>query len=174
MAFHLCRAAVLMSCTLVLNAGTAAADMAIAFEEGAPKDRFMIVYTGSCPLGPTEVVVDLDGSDGALVFDVAEGGPGVDVFQPVDVILGAEDIAAISEVKDGDRSVTIRFDRMMPMQHAAFTIDVDDTAGARPTVIAGAEINGAKARVLQAGGGVLEGKFGTDARARVAITGCLS
>lgn len=174
MAFDLPRTACLTACATLLGSGLALADIAIAFDEGAPKDRFMIVYTGSCPLGPTEVVVDLDGSDGALVFDVAEGGAGLEVFQPVDVILGAEDIAGISDVRDGDRSVTIRFSRMMPMQHAAFTIDVDDTAGARPTVVAGAEINGAKARVFQAGGGMLEGTFGTDSRARVPVPGCLS
>lgn len=174
MAIDLPRAACLTSCATLLCTGLAQADVAIAFDEGAPKDRFMIVYTGTCPLGPTEVVVDLVGSDGALVFDVAEGGAGVEVFQPVDVILGAEDIAGISDVQDGDRSVKIRFSRMMPMQHAAFTIDVDDTSGAQPTVVAGAEIKGATARVVQAGGGVFEGTFGTDARARVPVPGCLS
>jgi hypothetical protein len=174
MAFDLPRTVLLPSCALLLGAAAASADVAVAFDEGAPKDRFMIVYTGSCPLGPTEVVVDLEGSDGALVFDVAEGGAGVSVFQPVEVVLGAEDIAGISDVQDGDRTVSVRFDRMMPMQHAAFTIDVDDTAGARPTVVAGAEISGAKVRVLQAGGSVLEGTFDDAARARVAIPGCLS
>lgn len=159
---------------LSLSASLAHADVSIAFNEGAPKDRFMIVYTGDCPLGPTDVIVDLEGSDGALIFDVAEGGAGVEVFQPVDVIMGAEDIAGISELRDGDRSVTIRFDRMMPMQHAAFTVDVDDSAGTRPTVVSGAEIRGAKARVAQSGAGVLEGTFDDSARALVRVPGCLS
>lgn len=159
---------------LCLLATPSLADVSIAFDEGAPKDRFMIVYTGDCPLGPTDVIVDLTGSDGALVFDVAEGGAGVEVFQPVDVVMGAEDIAGVSVVEDGGRSVTIRFDRMEPMQHAAFTVDVDDTAGARPTVVSGSEIRGATARVEQLGGGVLEGTFDETARAIVRVPGCLS
>lgn len=159
---------------LCLLATPSLADVSIAFNEGAPKDRFVIVYTGDCDLGPTDVIVDLAGSDGALVFDVAEGGAGVEVFQPIDVVMGAEDIAGVSPLEDGDRSVTIRFDRMRPMQHAAFTIDVDDTTGARPTVVAGAEIRGATVRVMQQGGGVLEGTFDETARAIVSVPGCLS
>ncbi|MEM1078553.1 MAG: aggregation factor core [Pseudomonadota bacterium] len=159
---------------LSLSATVASADVSIAFDEGAPKDRFMIVYTGDCPLGPTDVIVDLEGSDGALIFDVAEGGAGVEVFQPIEVILGSEDIAGISEIRDGDRSVTIRFDRMMPMQHAAFTVDVDDSAGSRPTVVSGAEIRGAKARVAQSGAGVLEATFDETSRALVRVPGCMS
>ena len=75
---------------LSLIAMPAAADIRVDFIEGAPKDRFEIANTATCALGAVEVVIDLSGSAGALVFDTEEAGQGVEVFQPFALVDGAD------------------------------------------------------------------------------------
>ncbi|MEM7525143.1 MAG: aggregation factor core, partial [Pseudomonadota bacterium] len=64
---------------LALFSGSAAiADVTISFEESAPKDRFVLSHDGACSLGPLDVVIDLGGSAGRLIFDPTATGAGVE------------------------------------------------------------------------------------------------
>lgn len=155
---------------LLACAPTAAlADIVVNFDEGAPKDRFIIENTSACPLPETELVIDLAGSAGKLIFDVTGTGAGVQVFQPFELVEGAEALRRVPDVGDGDRSVALDMVDLAPGGRIVFTIDVDDTIGAREITVAGSEIAGA---VIRSGAG--EGTFGTDARASLAGDACMS
>jgi polyisoprenoid-binding protein YceI len=51
-------------------ATTAAADLIVTFDEGAPKDRFTFQNTGTGSLPAATLRIDLKNSAGGLVFDV--------------------------------------------------------------------------------------------------------
>lgn len=55
-------------------------------------------------------------------------------------------MTALPKVRDGDRAISLRLTGLGPNQRVAFTIDVDDTAGATESMISGSEINGATVR----------------------------
>ena len=92
---------------------TAQADIRVLFREGAPKDSFELRNTGGCALGPMELIVDLNGSAGSLIFDTQAQGPGVEVYQPFELDtltespLGQTRVAG-SEIKGA--KITARFD----------------------------------------------------------------
>ena len=44
---------------LTLTAGAAQADLAVRFDEGAPKDRFSLTNTGDCALPAFSVLFDI-------------------------------------------------------------------------------------------------------------------
>ncbi len=147
----------------------AAADILVRFDEGAPKDRFTITNTGNCALPLTSVTIDLTGSAAGLIFDVTGSGAGVSVFQPFQLVLGGEHVSTLPQVKDGDRAVSLKLKGLGPNQRVAFTIDVDDTAGASETMVSGSEIKGATVWA-----GKASGTFGTDKIARVKLPACTS
>ncbi len=149
------------------------ADIRVDFDEGAPVDRFTILNDGACPLGTATVTVDLDGSAGGLIFDTTAAGAGIEVFQPFRIVAGAERLTGEPLVSDGDTAVALPLRGLPPGARVAFTIDVDDTVSARGIMVAGGEIDGARVRVATEEG-TAEGRFGTDARARVAMAGCVS
>ncbi|MEO1551505.1 MAG: aggregation factor core [Pseudomonadota bacterium] len=133
---------------LALCPTVASADLAIRFVESAPKDRFVIVNQGACALGETELTIDLSSSAAGLIFDVTGQGAGVEVFQPLELVAGADLVRAISDVADGDATVTLTLAQMAPNAQVAFTVDVDDTAPASSLGqirVAGSEIEGATA-----------------------------
>lgn len=121
----------------------ALADVEVIFSEGAPKDRFTITNTGACDLGPMDVTIDLAGSSAGLVFDVTGQGAGVEVFQPFELVSGNALLSAIPIVRDGDNALTLALTSLGQGQSLAFTIDVDDTIGAREITVSRAEIRGA-------------------------------
>ncbi|MEO0385631.1 MAG: aggregation factor core [Pseudomonadota bacterium] len=125
----------------------ALADVQVTFIEGAPKDRFTITNTGSCALGPVDVTIDLSGSSAGLVFDVTEQGAGVEVFQPFELVSGSSLLSSTPSVRDGDNGLTLALTNLDQGQSVAFTIDVDDTIGAREITVSRAEISGAGIRV---------------------------
>jgi hypothetical protein len=137
---------------LVTLAGPATADIGVRFIEGAPKDRFEITNQAPCPLVQTDVVLDLRGSAAGLIFDVTGAGAGVEVFQPFELVAGADALAAHPEVVDGDRQVVVSIRRLASQGRIAFTLDVDDTLDARGITVSGAEIAGAIVRVVAEGG----------------------
>ena len=153
---------------LAICASPALADLDVHFIEGAPKDRFEFAFTGDCPLGPMQITVDLNDSAGALIFDTTGGGAGVEVFQPFELIEGAEHVAASSRVSDGDRKITLDLTSIAPGNVVAFTIDVDDTVSNRQITVNGSEIAGA--RVMAGGTSAL---FGTDAKAQLKLHDCM-
>lgn len=136
---------------LFLGQSSAAyADVRVLFQEGTPKDRFEIRNTGICSLGPMTVTLDLAESSGGLFFDISAEGPGVEVFEPFELVQGAALVRESPEVEDGGRSIELRLIGLSPRQEVAFTIDVDDTlarsALGRPQVT-GSEIKGARVAV---------------------------
>lgn len=140
------------------------ADVVVRFVEGAPKDRFRISADGNCLDAQVSLTIDLEGSAGALVFDVTGAGAGVEVFQPFELVAGAEFVLAATPVSDGDRALVLELSALPNGAEVAFTIDVDDTIGAREITVSGAEIEGAAVRLVS-GAKTTEARFGSDATA---------
>ena len=131
--------------------GTAAhADIAVNFDEGAPKDRFSFQNVGECAVKSTDIELDLSGSKSGLIFDTTGTGAGVEVFQPLEIVAGSDALKSITQVTDGDTLVTLSIDELQPGDTIAFTIDVDDTAGNREITVSGSEIEGAIVRQIEA------------------------
>ena len=133
-------AAIAVACMFGLPA---LADVNVKFIEGAPKDKFILTNVGICELTGLEVTVDLTGSTSGLIFDVTDSGPGVEVFQPFQVVSGQDLLAGTPNVADGDKSVTLLLKTFGQGQSVAFTIDVDDTSGTREITVSKGEIRGA-------------------------------
>ncbi len=150
---------------LMATVCTAKADLTVSFIEGAPKDRFVVSSaTDACAEVPMTVTINLDGSAGALVFDVTDQGAGVEVFQPFELVAGAETVSTLPDVSDGDTSVTLALAGLSSAQTVAFTIDVDDTINAREITVTDSEIQGATIEVLQGTAGA-QAVFGENATA---------
>lgn len=162
-------------CAAVCSLSTtpAWADVEVVFREGAPKDRFTIANVSGCPLGALDVTVDLSGSTAGLIFDVTGSGAGVQVFQPFDVVEGRQRLQSVPTVRDGDNQVTLALTGLDAGQRVAFTIDVDDTIGAREITVSGSEITGAGVRV-RLSGRQQSATFTQNAIARVPVGGCVS
>ncbi|MEM8879498.1 MAG: aggregation factor core [Pseudomonadota bacterium] len=148
-------------------------DIYVRFYEGAPKDRFEFALEDQCATGPVTLRLDLAGSPAGLVFDVTAAGAGVAVFQPVELVAGAARVSGISAVQDGDTGISLELTEMVPGDVIAFTVDIDDTLGARSITVSGAEISGASAHATVAGQ-THSAVFGADATAVIRYNGCLS
>jgi hypothetical protein len=135
-----------------LVASPSLADVKVAFIEGAPKDKFVITNSGACDLRAAKVTIDLSGSASGLVFDVTDTGPGVEVFQPLQIVSGQQLVSRVTDVFDGDRSVTLELDGLTTGQVVSFTIDVDDTNGSREITVTDDEILGATVDVVTQNG----------------------
>ena len=144
-------ASTVLAVALGLAAVPACADIGVRFIEGAPKDRFEITNLAACAVVTTEVAIDLGASAAGPVFDVTGEGVGVEVFQPFELVAGADALASLPAVVDGDRQVVLSIRRLAPGIRIAFTIDVDDTISPRGITVSGSEIEGAVLRVNVAG-----------------------
>lgn len=152
----------------------ASADIKVSFIEGAPKDRFVLVSdSGICADTPIAVTVDLKGSAGALIFDVSETGAGVEVFQPFELVSGGDHVTTAPEVTDGDTRITLELTGLPQGAEVSFTIDVDDTIGAREITVTDAEIEGAMLAV-SVGDETSTAIFGGDAEAILPMATCAS
>jgi len=120
----------------------ALADLQVQFIEGAPKDRFIITNTGDCVLGAGQFEIDFANSNAGLIFDVTGSGAGVEVFQPFEVTAGAMHLTTQPSISDGDQRAILDMSGLGINETIAFTIDVDDTSGAREITVAGDEITG--------------------------------
>lgn len=149
----------------------AAADLQVAFIEGAPKDRFRIENAGGCPISNGAITLDLAGSQGRLIFDTTGQGAGVEVFQPFDLVEGANRLAALPQVTDGQSEIRLEVAQLAPGERITFTIDVDDTIGQREITVSGSEIAGAMVHLTQ-GSAQNSAPFSTRARASVAMGDC--
>jgi hypothetical protein len=145
----------------------------VQFLEGAPKDTFIFTNQGSCDIGPAALVIDFTTSDAGLIFDVTADGAGVEVFQPFDVTQGADLLTGLPTITDGDQTATLMMTGLAPGQKIAFTIDVDDTQGAREITVSGSEIKGATVS-LTANGQQVSADLGADAEAVLATAACTS
>ena len=128
---------------LGLWVNAASADVKVTFVEGAPKDRFVIENLGNCSLTSETLKLNLASSQGKLIFDVTALGQGVEVFQPFEVVEGADFLAEMPSVIDGQRELSLQIEQLPQGGSIAFTIDVDDTISAREITVTDAEIMGA-------------------------------
>ena len=154
-------------------ATTAAADLTVTFRDGTPKDLFVISNPAACATGPFALTFDLYPSPAGLIFDVTGDGAGVKVFQPFEVTAGADFINAVSPVADGDQILTLDLADLPSGAEVRFTIDLDDTAGAREITVSGSEIAGALALVTT-DVGLTEDAFDDTGTATVAMDACQS
>ncbi len=147
------------------------ANLAVSFDEGAPKDRFTFANTGTCAITNVQILLDLSSSKSGLIFDVTGKGAGVEVFQPMEVTVGAQALRGVPKVRDGDNQIRLDIGELKAGQRIAFTIDVDDTAGGREITVSGSEIAGARVRLLKDGRSTTA-VFAPDARATVQLLDC--
>ncbi|MEP2028648.1 MAG: aggregation factor core [Paracoccaceae bacterium] len=147
------------------------ADLQVRFIEGAPKDRFVLKNVGACDIRDTTVSIDLSTSAGQLIFDVSEAGAGVEVFQPLELVGGANALRESPVVVDGQNAIDLEIKSLASGEKLAFTIDVDDTVGQREITVSGSEMLGAIVSLTSA----VESNtavFSTDAKANVTMAGC--
>lgn len=149
----------------------ALADLDVRFDEGAPKDRFSFVNTGGCAIRNAILTLDLGGSAAGLIFDVTASGAGVEVFQPLEIVDGKSALSTIPRVRDGDNRLAFEVAELAPGAAIAFTIDVDDTIGAREITVSNSEILGARV-LLEYGGTLSDAAFETGARTKVSLPDC--
>lgn len=164
--FAICLGAVLMALP-------AMADIQLTFQEGAPKDRFTLTNLSGCALPALSLTLDLAPSASGVIFDVTESGAGVEVFQPFDLVSGAEILLQASEVRDGDQQLDLALSQMGPGQSLAFTIDVDDTSGQRGITVSGGELAGATLAV-RVGDREVTAVIGPDNQALLPMQPCTS
>ena len=165
------KSSVLASFFLVAIASPASANLSVAFDEGAPKDQFSFTNTGNCDISDVVLTVDLSGSKAGLIFDVTGSGAGVEVFQPYELVSGESVVVGQPTVVDGDTKLDLKLTKLAPQKTVSFTIDVDDTAGAREITVSDEEILGAKV-ILRNADGDFEGKFTTGPNATVNLPNC--
>lgn len=154
--------------TLGLWTNAAAADITVSFIEGAPKDRFVIENTGSCAVNDAVFELDMGSSQGRLVFDVTPAGAGVEVFQPFEITAGADRLATVPDVVDGQSDLVLQLVQFAAGDTVVFTIDVDDTIGQREITVTGSEIAGAEARLITAQSAIT--RFDNTATARLPVS----
>ena len=138
---HICA----FAATLLLSS-PAFADISIRFVESAPKDRF-VIQNGSCALSQVDVQIDLSESTGALIFDVTAAGAGVEVFQPVEVQLGA---VSANPVTDGDQQLSFKINEFAAGTEVIISADLDDVltdSSLGQIRVAGDELAGATVRM---------------------------
>ncbi len=152
-------------------AGMAQADIAIRFDEGAPKDRFTLTNTGACAITDTALTLDLGSAQGKLIFDVTAQGAGVQVFQPFELTAGSSALTTTPQVTDGQSTLRLEIGTLPAQTAIAFTIDVDDTLGQREITVAGAEIAGATVTLTQ-GDTTTTARFSADATATLPQPDC--
>lgn len=157
----------------VAFAGTAQADVVVEFRDGAPKDRFSITNTGTCALPAVSVRIDLADAPSGLIFDTTAQGSGVEVFQPLEIVQGAELVVAATDVKDGDQAVQLDLSGMASGDVVQFTIDMDDTGGGREITVSGSEIAGARITVAT-DIELVEGVFEDTGIATATLADCVS
>lgn len=147
------------------------ADPTISFDEGAPKDRLLIVNESGCELSQLSMVIDLSGSASGLAFDVTGQRAGVEVFQPFELVCGADLFLLVPHVANGTQRCLCLLSGLGRNRLLPITIDVDDTMGAREIVVSGSEIQGAMVRADNLSG-TLTSEFGTDGVAVLKVAVC--
>ncbi|WP_171136535.1 aggregation factor core [Ruegeria sp. HKCCC1038] len=119
------------------------AGVQIRFLAGATKGRFVLTNVGTCELAASTLKIDLSLSAGRLIFDVTEKGVGVEVFQPLEFVEGAEARLQFPSVEDAQSTIELEIASLAAGDRLAFTIDVDDIIGQREITVTGSEIEGA-------------------------------
>lgn len=140
----------LIASTVTFIAQPAVADITVRFVESAPKDRF-VISSDTCPLANVNVLIDLAGSAGSLIFDVTASGAGVEVFQPVEVQSGT---IIAKPVIDGDQQLSFLVNNLRAESDVIVSADLDDVltnSSLGQIRVAGAELDGAMVTISIAG-----------------------
>jgi hypothetical protein len=145
----------------------------VKFVEGAPKDRFIVTNEGTCSIGSAELVIDFRETTAGLIFDVSSAGAGVEVYQPFEVTQGADFLTNLPMISDGDQTANLSIATLGATQKIEFTIDVDDTAGARAITVSNDEMNGASVS-LEVGGERVSASLGATKEALLKTASCTS
>lgn len=146
-----------------------AADINLRFQEGAPKDRF-VIENNLCSLSDVTLTIDLSTAPAGLIFDVTEQGAGVEVYQPVELEQG---FAVLTEVTDGSQKLQLSLDEFRFGDELTISADLDDTlpnSSLGQIRVADSEIAGVTVSIETSGG------FGSaliDASSKVALNGAL-
>lgn len=156
-----------LTAALIFAAPMAQADLAVRFDEGAPKDRFTFTNTGDCALPAGTITLDIGAAPAGLIFDVTASGAGVEVFQPFEVVAGGDNLRSLPKVSDGQSAIALDLSGLAVGASVAFTIDVDDTGGGREITVSGSEIAGAVVRMAGK-----TAQFDATARATVPTAAC--
>ncbi|MEJ8559949.1 aggregation factor core [Yoonia sp. GPGPB17] len=157
---------------LALLASPALADITVRFVESAPKDRF-VISSDTCPLQDVDVLIDLDGSAGGLIFDVTSAGAGVEIFQPVEVQSG---IVTAQPVVDGDQQLSFQISDLRAGDDIVISADLDDVltnSSLGQIRVAGSELDGAIVQ-MTIGGETQTAVFAEGANTVVLSHSCLS
>ena len=151
---------------LGLAGGAQAADCtgaSLRFIESAPRDRFELIVGDQALMA---VQVDLRGSVGRLIFDTADGGTGVEVFQP----LRDEGGTTANDVPDGAEAIKVELRDGKAGSRAVFSIDVDDrltSSDLGQIRVTGGEMAGAVATFEAVDGTLVKAVFDVTNRAQV-------
>lgn len=151
---------------MIMASGAQAADCtgaSLRFIESAPRDRFELSI-GTQALAA--VAVDLRGSMGRLIFDTADGGTGVEVFQP----LRDEGGTTAHDVADGAEAIRVVLRDGTAGSRAIFSIDVDDRLAASDLGqirVTGGEMTSAVVTFEASDGSVVTAVFDAKNRAQV-------
>jgi len=151
------------------------AGVELRFVESAPKDSFSVQNTGKCALSSVSINIDLESSHGRLIFDTAEGGTGVEVFQPFEVKQGNLTLKAKDKVGDGDTALTIDIPELGVGELVSFTIDVDDrlpNSNLGNIRVDGSEIANSLVSLYIDGSKTAEAVFRSDSKATIALSDC--
>ena len=149
------------------------AGLKVTFGDGAPKDTFRIANTSECATGPVTLTIHMTSSTGKLIFDVTSAGAGVEVFQPLELTKGASFLNAFPVVQDGQQMLVLDINSVPGGEEIVFTIDVDDTIGAREITVTGSEMSGS-ALMVQTASATVDSVFDATATAVVATPACTS
>ena len=165
------RSFVLATAIGLFSVGPLQASVQVRFVEGAPKDRFILENVGMCDVKSATLSIDLSPSAGRLIFDVTGSGAGVEVYQPLELVEGANSLFKFPSVADGQDYIDLEIDPLASGDNITFTVDVDDTIGQREITVSGSEIKGAiVSYVSDTGDGTAV--FTSDALANLAISDC--
>lgn len=161
-----------LTTAIFFAASTAQADgLFVTFADGAPKDSLTFQNTG-CPLIDATIVVDLNNTNGQLIFDVTASGAGVEVFQPIET----QADVIIAPVVDGGKVLHMVVPSFPTGSTIALTADLDDTLAGSQITVSGSEMAGATVTIAS-GTASETAAFGSDGRATVDIPanaeGCL-
>lgn len=112
-----------LATALLLSPTLAVADIDLRFQEGAPKDRF-VIENNLCSLSNVTLTIDLSTAPAGLIFDVTEQGAGVEVYQPVELEQGS---AVLTEVTDGSQKLQLMLEEFRLGDELTVSADLDDT-----------------------------------------------
>ncbi len=137
-------------------------------------DIFQITNKSEGPWALVSLVICLTGSQGGLVFDTEDGGPGYSMHQAFEPVAGNVGLLGAEPVGDGAEEMRLLFSDFVAGREFMFIIDVDDrleSSDYGQAVVSGDEIEGASAEaVLTMPGGAKatpKASFGNDGVARL-------